>query len=178
KTLAEIDAIYEYKIHDPETFLNNRHSDYYAGRVTSDTLTFVKHSGLFAHAFTFAHVQTGEPKYLAWARKAADLFWGYRDPRTNLVRGCVQRKDEPVARLSWRSLFSFCCARTSGAPSRYFSTAPWPICALTSSTSRPMARAGTATKFRPTARTESRASSRSIGKDRCAWRNPRPWPIP
>jgi Periplasmic pectate lyase. len=37
KTLAEIDAIFDYKIHDPVTFLNNRHSDFYSGRVTSDT---------------------------------------------------------------------------------------------------------------------------------------------
>ncbi len=120
KTLAEIDAIYEYKIHDPETFLNNRHSDYYAGRVTSDTLTFVKHSGLFAHAFTFAHVQTGEPKYLAWARKAADLFWGYRDPRTNLVRGCVQRKDEPVAPAELAQLVLFLLRAYQWRPEQVF----------------------------------------------------------
>src|SRR5690349_9819738 len=97
KTLAEIDAIYEYKIHDPQTFINNRHSDYYSGRVTSDTLTFIKHSGLFTHAWAFAFSKTREPKYLEWAKKAADLFWGYRDPRTNLVRNCVQRKNEPAA---------------------------------------------------------------------------------
>ncbi|PYV14645.1 MAG: hypothetical protein DMG07_11580 [Acidobacteria bacterium] len=97
KTLAEIEAVYDYKIHDPETFINNRHSDYYSGRVTGDTLTFIKHSGLFAHAWTFAHSKTGDPKFQQWARKAADLFWGYRDTRTNLVRGCVQRHDEPVA---------------------------------------------------------------------------------
>ena len=97
KTLAEIDAIYEYKIHDPKTFINNRHSNYYSGRNTSDTLTFVKHSGLFAHAFTFAYAKTKEPRYKEWAMKSADLFWGYRDPRTNLVRSSVQRKEEPVA---------------------------------------------------------------------------------
>jgi uncharacterized protein YyaL (SSP411 family) len=96
KTLAEIEAIYDYKIHDPQTFINNRHSDYYSGRVTSDTLTFIKHSGLFAHAFSLAYAKTRDAKYLDWAKKAADLFWGYRDPGTNLVRGCVQRKDEPV----------------------------------------------------------------------------------
>lgn len=97
KTLAEIDAIYEYKIHDPKTFINNRHSDYFEGRKTSDTLTFVKHSGLFVHAFTFAYTKTGEPQYKTWALKAADLFWGYRDPGTNLVRSSVQRPKEPVA---------------------------------------------------------------------------------
>jgi len=97
KTLAEIEAIYEYKIHDPETFINNRHSDYYSGRVTSDTLTFIKHSGLFAHAFTFAFVKTGDHKHLDRAHRAANLFWGFRDPKTNLVRGCFQRKDEAVA---------------------------------------------------------------------------------
>jgi len=97
KTLAEIDAIFEYKIHDPVTFINNRHSDYYSGRQTHDTLTFVKHSGLFVHAFTFGYSRTKEQKYRDWAMKAADLFWGYRNPNTNLVRSCVQRKDEPVA---------------------------------------------------------------------------------
>jgi uncharacterized protein YyaL (SSP411 family) len=97
KTLAEIDALYAYKIHDPQTFINNRHSDYYSGRVTSDTLTFIKHSGLFAHAWSLAYSKTHDAKYLEWAKKAADLFWGYRDPRTNLVRNCVQRKDEPSA---------------------------------------------------------------------------------
>ncbi|HUS07597.1 MAG TPA: hypothetical protein VMZ52_14925 [Bryobacteraceae bacterium] len=97
KTLAEIDAIFDYKIHDPVTFLNNRHSDFFSGRVTSDTLTFIKHSGLFAHAFTLAYVKTHDPEQLARARKSVDLFWGYRNPETNLVRGCVQRKNEAVA---------------------------------------------------------------------------------
>lgn len=97
KTLAEIDAIYAYKIHDPVTFLNNRHSDYYSGRVTSDTLTFIKHSGLFAHAFTLAYVKTQDPQQLERAKKSVDLFWGYRNPETNLVRGCFQRKNEAVA---------------------------------------------------------------------------------
>jgi uncharacterized protein YyaL (SSP411 family) len=97
KTYNEIEAIYEYKIHDPETFINNRHSDYFAGRRTSDTLTFIKHSGLFTHAWSFLYSKTGDQKHLGWAKKAADLFWGFRDPKTNLVRGCFQRKDEPVA---------------------------------------------------------------------------------
>jgi uncharacterized protein YyaL (SSP411 family) len=107
KTLAEIEAVYDYKIHDPETFIFNRHSDYYNGRVTSDTLTFVKHSGLFTHAWTFAHLKTGDPKFKQWARKSADLFWGYRNPSTDLVRGCVQRENEPVApeELSLLALF-------------------------------------------------------------------------
>jgi uncharacterized protein YyaL (SSP411 family) len=94
KTLTEVESIYEYKVHDPETFLFNRHSDYFSGRKTSDTLTFVKHSGLFVHAFSFAFSKTGEPKYLQWAKKMVDLFWGIRDPNTNLVRNCVQREQE------------------------------------------------------------------------------------
>ena len=97
KTLNEIEAIFEYKIHDPETWINNRHSDYFAGRRTGDTLTFIKHSGLFAHAFAFLYSKTSDKKHLDWANKSADLFWGHRDPRTNLVRGCIQRKEEPVA---------------------------------------------------------------------------------
>ncbi|MFN0170599.1 MAG: hypothetical protein ACKV22_29610, partial [Bryobacteraceae bacterium] len=94
KTLIEIEGIHEYKIHDYKTFVNNRHSSYYGGRQTSDTLTFIKHSGLFAHAFSLAHVKTGERKYLDWAKKMADLFWDRRNPTTNLVRPSVQRKNE------------------------------------------------------------------------------------
>ena len=93
KTLGEIEAIYEYKIHDRETFMNNRHSDYFAGRTTSDTLTFSKHSGLFAHAFAFLHSKTSEPKYLDWARKSADLFWKARHPSTGLIKNDFQRKE-------------------------------------------------------------------------------------
>jgi uncharacterized protein YyaL (SSP411 family) len=93
KTLGEIEAIYEYKIHDRETFINNRHSDYFAGRTTSDTLTFSKHSGLFAHAFAFLYSKTGDPRHLDWARKSADLFWKARHPRTGLIKNDFQRKE-------------------------------------------------------------------------------------
>jgi uncharacterized protein YyaL (SSP411 family) len=93
KTLDEIEAIYEYKVHDRDTFMNNRHSDYFAGRTISDTLTFSKHSGLFAHAFAFVHSKTGENKYLEWARKSADLFWKARHPATGLIKNDFQRKE-------------------------------------------------------------------------------------
>ncbi|HUQ95464.1 MAG TPA: hypothetical protein VM120_27540 [Bryobacteraceae bacterium] len=99
KTLGEIEAIYEYKIHDKETFLNNRHSGYFSGRITRDTLTFSKHSGLFAHAFAFLHSKTKDPKYLTWARKSADLFWNARHPATGLIKNDFQRK-ETVAETS------------------------------------------------------------------------------
>jgi uncharacterized protein YyaL (SSP411 family) len=94
KTRGEIEATYEYKIHDPKTFINNRHSDYYAGRLTNDTLTFSKHSGLFAHAFAFLHSKTGDPMHLEWARKSAALFWDARNPTTGLIKNDFQRKDE------------------------------------------------------------------------------------
>lgn len=94
KTLTEIESIYEYKVHDPETFIFNRHSDYFSGRKTSDTLTFVKHSGLFVHAFALAFSKTGEARHLEWAKKMVDLFWGIRDPNTNLIRNCIQREQE------------------------------------------------------------------------------------
>ena len=97
KTLTEIESIYEYKVHDPETFIFNRHSDYFSGRKTSDTLTFVKHSGLFVHAFAFAFAKTGEARYLEWAKKMANLFWGIRDRNTNLIRNCIQREQENTA---------------------------------------------------------------------------------
>jgi len=92
KTLAEIEAIYEYKIADYKTFVHNRHSDYYCGKMDGP-LTFHKHSALFAHAFALAHSKTGESKYLDWARKMCDVFWNIRDPQTDLVRYCVQREN-------------------------------------------------------------------------------------
>jgi uncharacterized protein YyaL (SSP411 family) len=120
KTLNEIEAIFEYKIHDPETFINNRHSDYFAGRKTGDTLTFIKHSGLFAHAFAFLYAKTGDRKHLDWARKSAALFWGQRDPRTNLVRGCIQRKDEPVAPAEVAQLVLFLLRAYQWYPEQQF----------------------------------------------------------
>ena len=99
KTRTEIDAIYDYKIHDYETFICNRHSDYYAGR-TEDLYTFIKHTGLFAHAFAFAYSKTGEEKYIDWSKKMSDVFWNIRNPQTNLLRGCVQRDNEVSATSS------------------------------------------------------------------------------
>lgn len=120
KTLAEIDAIYTYKIHDPVTFLNNRHSDFFSGRVTSDTLTFIKHSGLFVHAFALAYAKTNDKAQLDRAQKAADLFWRHRDPRTNLVRGCIQREKEAVAAEELASLVLFLLRAYQWHPDQMF----------------------------------------------------------
>ena len=92
KTLREIEAIYEFKIHDYGTFMFNRHSDYFAGRMT-ELIAFPKHAGLFAHAFAFLHAKTGEKKHLEWAVKMADLFWRERNPQTNLVPGRLPIED-------------------------------------------------------------------------------------
>lgn len=107
KTLTEIEGIWKYKVLDQETAINNRHSDYFEGPMAKDALTFIKHSGLFAHAFAFLYTKTGEKKHLDWARKSSDLFWRYRNPDTNLVRGCIQRKDEPVAPAELAQLILF-----------------------------------------------------------------------
>ncbi len=93
KTLTEIQAIYDYKIHDYDTFICNRHSDYYYGKC-DDVLTFIKHTGLFTHAFAFAHSKTGDDKYIQWAKKMSGVFWSIRNPKTNLIRGCVQRQTD------------------------------------------------------------------------------------
>ena len=90
KTRVEIEAIYDFKVHDYDTFICNRHSGYYSGK-SEDLFTFIKHTGLFTHAFAFLHSKTGESKYLEWARKMSQVFWSIRNPDTNLVRGCVQR---------------------------------------------------------------------------------------
>jgi len=74
---------------DYDTFICNRHSQFYSGK-SEDLYTFIKHTGLFAHAFALAHAKSGDPKYLEWAKKMSDVFWNIRDPETNLVRHCVQ----------------------------------------------------------------------------------------
>jgi hypothetical protein len=70
-------------------------------------------------------VKTQDPEQLARARKSADLFWGYRNPETNLVRGCVQRKTEAVAPAEFALLVLFLLRAYQWHPMRCSWNAPW-----------------------------------------------------
>ena len=106
KTLAEIDAIYDYKIVDKDTFINNRHSDYYIGR-TLDVFTFHKHTVLFAQAFALAYSKTHDKKYLDWARKCCDVFWNVRNPKTDVVGYCIQRPEDVTGGIEPSSVLAY-----------------------------------------------------------------------
>jgi outer membrane protein assembly factor BamB len=87
----EIEAIYRIAIWDKDTFLYDRHANYYTGELDAKPVrgTYIKHSGLITHSFMFLFTKTGERKHLDWARKMSGLYWQYRDPKTGLLPGYV-----------------------------------------------------------------------------------------
>jgi len=87
----EIEAIYNINIYDKDSFLYDRHANYYTGEFDPPPVrgTYIKHSGLFAYSFMFLYDKTKDAKYLEWARKMANLYWQYRDPKTGIVPGYV-----------------------------------------------------------------------------------------
>jgi len=87
----EIEAVYRISIWDKDTFLYDRHANYYTGEFDPMPVrgTYIKHSGLFAHSFMFLFTKTGDRQHLEWARKMASLYWQYRDPKTGLLPGYV-----------------------------------------------------------------------------------------
>lgn len=87
----EIEAIRRISIYDDETYLFDRHANYYTGEFDPLPVrgAYIKHSGLFAHAFMFLYSKTKNEKHLEWARQIADLYWRHRNPTTNLVPGHV-----------------------------------------------------------------------------------------
>lgn len=87
----EIEAVYRISIWDKETFLYDRHANYYTGEFDPMPVrgTYIKHSGLFAHSFMFLFTKTGDRQHLEWARKMSSLYWQYRDPKTGLLPGYV-----------------------------------------------------------------------------------------
>ena len=87
----EIEAIHAIHIWDKDLFLFDRHGNYYTGEFDPPPVRggYIKHSGLYVHAFMFLFSKTGEQRYLDWARKMSDLYWRHRAPETNLIYGYV-----------------------------------------------------------------------------------------
>lgn len=76
---------------DPKTYLFNRHATWdKAGYQSVETAQpWIKHSGLYAHAFMFLYNKTGNKEWLDWSRGIGSLYWEHRNPATNLTMGCI-----------------------------------------------------------------------------------------
>jgi len=99
-TERAIAGIWEWHFFDHEKALFNRHADY-TGASHPDpakSQPWIKHSALYTYSFAFAHVKTGDKRYLDWARAIGSLYWNARDPKTNLVEGCIG-DPRPTSRL-------------------------------------------------------------------------------
>ena len=89
-TRKEIAAIrYHFSADDP-TALFNRHANWNkAERPTQRLQPWIKHSGLYTHAFMFLHARIGDAEWLKWSRGIGALYWNHRNPANNLTLGCI-----------------------------------------------------------------------------------------
>lgn len=81
-----------FHFHDPEgNSLFNRHAywDRAQYQLPAASQPWIKHSGLYAHAFFFLHARTGEAEWLRRGRNIAALYWAHRNPKTDLTLGCI-----------------------------------------------------------------------------------------
>ncbi len=87
----EIEGIHKYAIYDKDTYMYDRHAQYFTGELADAPVrgAYIKHGGLFAYSFLFLYSKTGDSRYLDWARKMSDLYWRQRDPKTNLLPSYV-----------------------------------------------------------------------------------------
>lgn len=65
----EIEAIYLYHITDKRSMAYDRHANYWNGLPERDQATIMGYAGVYIDSFAFLYKQTGEAKYMDWARK-------------------------------------------------------------------------------------------------------------
>ena len=92
KTRAYADRIWEYHVVDKKTGETNRHSDKQHG------WSFSWCDGTLMSAWSYAAVQTGDPKYHDWCRKVADYHWQRHNPKTGLISGSGGKYGQGVKR--------------------------------------------------------------------------------
>jgi hypothetical protein len=82
-----------YHFHSPDTttFLFNRHAYWDQARYQKPegSQPWIKHTGLYTHAFLFLYARTKDPEWLRWARGTGSLYWDHRNPKTDLTLGCI-----------------------------------------------------------------------------------------
>ena len=84
-----------------QSFLFNRHARWnkiekpeYRGleQYQDGGQAWIKHSGLQCYSFTFLYNKTHNPEWKRWAEGSGNLYWNYRNPKTNLTVSCI---DDP-----------------------------------------------------------------------------------
>ncbi|TVS14777.1 MAG: hypothetical protein EA424_18235 [Planctomycetaceae bacterium] len=87
-------GVFDWHIKCEKTFFFNRHGVLYDRRnpdqrppfpppIGTRDMAWERHAGLYMYTFAFAYQQTGEARYLEWARGLSDLYWNVRDPETD-----------------------------------------------------------------------------------------------
>lgn len=81
KARAYADKIWEYHVVDKTTGETNRHSDKQHG------WSFSWCDGTLMSAWSYAAMQTGDPKYHNWCRKVVNYHWQRHNSKTGLLSG-------------------------------------------------------------------------------------------
>lgn len=84
-----------------QSFLFNRHARWnkvekpeYRGleQYQDGGQAWIKHSGLYCYSFSFLYDKNRNPEWKRWAEGSGNLYWNYRNPKTNLIVSCI---DDP-----------------------------------------------------------------------------------
>ncbi|MDO8682696.1 MAG: hypothetical protein Q7N50_04365 [Armatimonadota bacterium] len=84
----EIEAIWEYHIHDPVNLNFDRHAHWIDGH--NDGVGFINHGMNYVYCFAFLHKVTGNPEYLDWAVRLTKSRYDARDEK-GMAPACVVR---------------------------------------------------------------------------------------
>jgi hypothetical protein len=103
---------YHFRAEDPATqgWLFNRHAAWARPAYTNaGGQPWIKHSGLFAHAFGILAGKTNDAQWRRWATGVGNLYWGIRHPQTGLTESCIgdQREMSRCTYLGGMSLLSY-----------------------------------------------------------------------
>jgi len=117
---------YHFRGADPAAagWLFNRHATWAKAEYQKAGQPWIKHTGLYAHAFAVLYAKTGEEKWLRWAEGAGSLYWEHRNPKTDLAEGCLgdPRPEsrhatlEGTSELCYWNLKAHHAARAAAAP--------------------------------------------------------------
>jgi hypothetical protein len=89
-TRKEIAALrYHFYADDPSALFNRHASWSEAVYQKPGGQPWIKHSGLYAHAFLFLYSKTNDAEWLKWSRGPGALYWNHRNPRNDLTLGCI-----------------------------------------------------------------------------------------
>lgn len=108
RTARAIDGLRLHFYEDKPGSLFNRHAfwdraEHQKAGTPGESQPWIKHAGLFAHAFAFGHAHSQNPQqkdnWLDWARGTASIYPNARDPRTGLVESCLT-DPRPASRLA------------------------------------------------------------------------------